>query len=160
MRRIVARQLTAETFEAYGEVLDLPTETGRVYIERTLANHRAEAKPSLSLAHVPPIAQMPLKATKMERHEFSSQTFVPLDPGCFFVIVAPKAAAGGPDVDRVEAFVAAPGQGVTYGANVWHHPLSVIGAPMRFAIFMWLERNKTDEEFVELAAPFEVVMPA
>lgn len=158
MRTILARPLTAAAFADYGEVLDPPHEPGRSYIEAALANRRPTAKPSLSLVLVSPMASLPLRAVQMERHEFSSQSFVPLDAGRFLVIVAPKDASGGPDADRAEAFVTAPGQGVTYGANVWHHPLSVIGSPMRLAIFMWLERSANDEEFVKLRQPFDVAL--
>ena len=156
MRLMTARPLTAEAFAPYGEVLAAPREFGRTYIEQRLANGRPTAAPSLSFSLAKPIASLPLHATQMERHEFSSQSFVPMDPGRWFVIVAPIAANDGPDENRVEAFVAEPGQGVTYGMNVWHHPLSVIGDPIRFAIFMWLERSRTDEEFVSLAEPFQV----
>lgn len=156
MRRLTARPLTAEAFAPYGEVLVAPKEFGRTYIEQRLANGRPNAAPSLSFSLAKPIADLPLQATQMERHEFSSQSFVPMDPGRWFVIVAPMAANGRPDEAKVEAFVAGPGQGVTYGMNVWHHPLSVIGDPIRFAIFMWLERSRTDEEFVQLIEPFQV----
>jgi ureidoglycolate lyase len=156
MRRLTARPLTAEAFAPYGEVLVAPKEFGRSYIEQRLANGRPNAAPSLSFSLAKPIADLPLQATQMERHEFSSQSFVPMDPGRWFVIVAPMAANGRPDEAKVEAFVAGPGQGVTYGMNVWHHPLSVIGDPIRFAIFMWLERSRTDEEFVQLIEPFQV----
>ena len=158
MRRLMARPLTAEAFRPYGEVLEAPREFQRTYIEGALANGRPTAKPSLSFVLAKPVAALPLKAVQMERHEFSSQSFVPMDQGRFFVVVAPMAAKGGPDITRVEAFVAEPGQGVTYGMNVWHHPLSVIGTPIRFAIFMWLERSRTDEEFAQLAEPFEVAL--
>ncbi len=156
MRRLTARPLTAEAFAPYGEVLVAPKEFGRTYIEQRLANGRPNAAPSLSFSLAKPIADLPLQATQMERHEFSSQSFVPMGPGRWFVIVAPMAVNGRPDEAKVEAFVAGPGQGVTYGMNVWHHPLSVIGDPIRFAIFMWLERSRTDEEFVQLIEPFQV----
>jgi ureidoglycolate lyase len=156
MRRLVATQLTPKAFAPFGEVLAAPSEFGRTYIETSLANGRQAAKPSLSFSLSKPIERLPLVAVQMERHEFSSQSFVPMDPGRFFVIVAPKLASGLPDAARAQAFITAPGQGVTYGLNVWHHPLSVIERPIRFAIFMWLERSKTDEEFVQLPEPFEV----
>ncbi len=158
MRTLIAKPLTAEAFAPYGDVLEAPIAFGRTYFERALANGRRDAKPSLSISLAKPVASLPLRAVQMERHEFSSQSFVPLDAGRWFVIVAPKAATGGPDAARAEAFVAGPGQGVTYGMNVWHHPLSVLDAPMRFAIFMWLERSKSDEEFVDLAEPFQVAL--
>ena len=159
MRRLTARPLTAETFAPYGEVLEAPREFGRAYIETRLANGRGGARPSLSFTLAKPAASLPLTAVQMERHEFSSQSFVPMENGRWLVIVAPKGANGGPDEDRMVAFVAGPGQGVTYGMDVWHHPMTTLDGPMRFAIFMWLERSATDEEFVQLATPVEVVVP-
>lgn len=38
---------------------------------------------------------------------------------------------------RATAFVAEPRQGVTHGADVWHHGLTVLNAPARFAVFIW-----------------------
>ena len=63
-------------------------------IEKALANGRSGAKPSLSFSLAKPITALPLKAVQMERHEFSSQSFVPMDNGRFFVIVAPHAPGG------------------------------------------------------------------
>jgi len=157
MRTLTARPLTAEAFAHYGEVLEAPREAGRIYIERALANGRAGAKPSLSTTLARPPDLLPFQVTQLERHQFSSQSFVPMEPGRFLVIVAPKLASGGPDVSRAEAFVADPGQGVTYGMDVWHHALTVLDRPMRFAIFMWLERSATDEEFVDVD-PFTVAV--
>ena len=155
MRTLIARPLTATSFAPYGEVLEAPGDAGRTYIEQALANGRPGAKPSLSftLSKVP--ASLPFKVVQMERHQFSSQSFVPMDRGRFLVVVAPKLESGGPDAARAEAFVGGPGQGVTYGMDVWHHALTVLDAPMRFAIFMWLERSATDEEFVDVS-PFAV----
>ena len=42
---------------------------------------------------------------------------------------------------------------MTYGANIWHHPLTIVERPASFAIFMWLEGGKGDEEFFTLAEP-------
>jgi len=70
------------------------------------------------------------------RHEFSSQTFVPLDVGRWLVVVCPHALLGGPDVAHGRAFIAGPDQGITYRMNTWHHGLTVLVRPGRFAIFM------------------------
>ena len=56
---------------------------------------------------------------------------------------------------RARAFLCRPDQGVTYGANVWHHPFTVLDRVARFAIVMWRDGTKTDEEFVKVA-PFSV----
>jgi ureidoglycolate lyase len=148
--------LRAESFAPFGDVLEAPLDLGRNFFGDGLANRRAGAAPSLAVAHVPPLATFPLVATRMERHEFSSQSFLALDVARWLVIVAPKAANGRPDTARARAFLAGPGQGVTYRVDTWHHSLTVLDRPARFAVLIWLERSATDEEFVTLDRPFTV----
>lgn len=155
--RLLTEPLTAEAFAPFGEVLSVPDAAGRNYFDRALSNRRALARPSISLLRKPEVASLPLVATQMERHEFSSQSFVPLDAGPWLVVVAPHANRGGPDMQAARAFIAEPRQGVTYGANVWHHPLTILDRPASFAVFMWLERSSTDDEFVTLAEPVMIV---
>ena len=140
-------------------MLDAPAEKGRLYYEEGLGNGRDGAWPSLFLSCALPAAELPLTATVMERHEFSSQTFVPLGPTRWIVVVAPHAADGGPDMSRARAFLPAPGQGVTYRMNVWHHPNTVFGAPARFAVFMWRDGGAGDEEFFTLPEPVLIEAP-
>ena len=47
-------------------------------------------------------------------------------------------------------------QGVTYKADTWHHPLTVLDRPAAFAVFMWLDGSKGDEEFVTLPTPVTI----
>ncbi len=157
---IIARPLNAAAFAPYGDVLAPPAEPGRVYFEKGLKNGRPGAWPSLSTTHSRPFAALPLEAKILERHEFSSQSFMPLDVSRWLVIVAPSAPAGGPDPSRALAFIAGPGQGVTYHMGTWHHGLTALDRPARFAVFMWRDGTQTDEEFVTLKAPFTVIVPA
>jgi ureidoglycolate lyase len=154
--RIVAAPLTAEAFAPYGDVLAAPAEFGRVYFDPGLRSSRPAARPSLSVGHVRPVANLPLEAKVMERHEFSSQSFLPLDVSRWLVIVAPPDAGGGPDAARALAFLAGAAQGVTYHAGTWHHPLTILDRPARMAVFMWRDGTSTDEEFRPLATPFTV----
>lgn len=156
MQRVTVRPITAEAFQPYGQVLTVPAEAGRTYFSDTLANARDDARPSLSLAHVTDVAMLPLDAVQMERHPFSSQSFVPLDVARYLAIVAPHHADGGPDAARMEAFVVPGDTGITYGKDVWHHPLTVLDRPARFAIFMWLTGGEGDEEFVDLPGPVRI----
>src|SRR3954452_8217214 len=156
---LIAVPLDAEKFAPFGDVLQAPGEPGsRNYFNGALGNGRTAAAPSLAISHARPLAALPLTATRMERHEFSSQSFVPLDPVRFLVIVAPKRADGRPDAEQARAFLAGPGQGVTYRPNTWHHPLTVLDRPARFAVFMWLAGSDTDEEWATLDQPFTVTM--
>jgi ureidoglycolate lyase len=157
--KIIAEPLTEKAFAPYGDVLAAPAEFGRVYFDEGLRTSRATAWPSLSIALVRPLPRLPLEAKVMERHEFSSQSFLPLDVSRWIVVVAPSAADGGPDPSRAAAFLVGPGQGVTYYANTWHHPVTILDRPGRFAVVMWRDGTPTDEEFRTLEVPFIVELP-
>jgi ureidoglycolate lyase len=159
MRTIATEPLTATAFAPFGQVIEQPADFRRVYFSDALANSRQAAKPSLSLTHARPLATPELAAVKMERHEFSSQSFVPIDVSRYLVIVAPHGADGRPDPARLKAFVARGDQGVTYAMNVWHHPSTALDRPARFAVFMWLDGGSGDEEFVDLPAPITITFP-
>ncbi|MEI6205085.1 MAG: ureidoglycolate lyase [Enhydrobacter sp.] len=152
---VIPQPLTKDAFAPYGDVIDLPTEPGRNYYEDALGNLRPHARPSVSVSLKPDSPERPFSAELLERHEFSSQTFVPLDVSRYLVVVAPHAKAGGPDVANVKAFIATGAQGVTYKANTWHHGLTTLDRPGRFAIFMFRDGGETDEEFVPVA-PFTI----
>jgi ureidoglycolate lyase len=154
---IVPQPLNREAFAPFGDVIDVPSETGRKYYEEALGNLRPAARPSLSMVLKAETADRPLQATMLERHEFSSQTFVPVDVGRWLIAVAPHARAGGPDLAGLRAFIANGRQGVTYKPNTWHHGLTVLDRPARFAVFMWRAGTK-DEEFVPVK-PFAVRIP-
>lgn len=154
---LTAEPLTAEAFGPFGDVLEAPASPGRTTIDAALANRRPHAKPTFYVSVKEPSA-LPLASTTMERHVHSSQSFVPMEAGRWLVIVAPHAADGGPDMIRARAFLARPDQGVTYGADVWHHPFTVIERPARFAVFMWKDGGPEDDEFVTVPH-FEVHLP-
>ncbi|KAF6817584.1 ureidoglycolate hydrolase [Colletotrichum sojae] len=84
----------------------------------------------------------------LERHPFTTQTFVPFGSSpsfSYLVIVAPTdptpspstdslpspktggKGSGLPALERLRAFVASPGQAVTYAAGTWHAPMVALG---------------------------------
>ncbi|CAK7263192.1 hypothetical protein SEPCBS119000_000360 [Sporothrix epigloea] len=82
--------------------------------------------------------------TILERHPYTTQTFVPLSTQSaantrYLVIVAPNLnddetpsgmlTRSPPDVQRLRAFVARGDQAVTYGAATWHAPMAALGTP-------------------------------
>jgi ureidoglycolate lyase len=158
MRIIVAEPITAGAFEPFGELLVPPRGFDRQYFDGALSNARPAARPSVSLAVVEPVKSLPLDAVQMERHAFSSQSFLPMDAARYFAIVAPHAAGGGPDVEQVRAFLVEGGLGITFRADVWHHPMAALDRPSTFAIVMWLDGSEGDQELVTLAAPFRVAV--
>jgi ureidoglycolate lyase len=154
---ITPQPLTREAFAPFGDVIDMPREAGRFYYDDALGNLRGQAAASLSVALKAETPERPLSSALMERHEFSSQTFIPIDVGRWLIVVAPHAARGGPDMAAARAFIADGAAGVTYRANTWHHGLTTLDRPGRFAVFMW-KAGIADEEFVPVA-PFTVKIP-
>jgi ureidoglycolate lyase len=157
---IAAEPIDAEAFNAFGDVLAAPSAPGRLKFGDGLANLRAHAKADLTMSLVAPHHAFPLAVRELERHRFSSQSFVPLSVSRWLVIVAPPQPDGSPDGARARAFVAGPGQGVTYRAGTWHHGLTVLDSIARFAVLIWRDGSAGDEEFVPLAEPFTVPLPA
>ena len=158
MMRLVAEPLTSAAFLPYGEVLEGPAIPGRTHFEDALANLRPAARPSLSLVVKEPVTAFPIRSHRMERHQFSSQSFIPQEAGRWLVVVSPHRAQGaGPDMARARCFLARGDQGVTYGADVWHHPFTVLDREARFAVLMWRDGTAQDEEFVDVPE-FEIVL--
>src|SRR5256885_13469132 len=120
--RIIAESLTEKAFAPYGDLLAAPAEFGRAYFDEGLRTSRATAWPSLSVSHVRPLPSLPLEARVMERHEFSSQSFLPLDVARRLVVVPPAGADGGPDPSSAVAFISGPGHGVTVHSGTRPHP--------------------------------------
>lgn len=145
MTRILRLQpLNAAAFAPFGDVAEPPEPGGRHAIDAGLGVTRADTTAKLSFSHPKPWP-LPLLATEMERHPWSSQTFVPIDVARWVLMVAPD-RDGAPDPDGIIAFVATGAQAVNYRVNVWHHPLRVLDRPGRFAILMWTTGVKANDE--------------
>ncbi len=75
---------------------------------------------------------LPIPIKMMERHPLGSQSFVPISPYPWLVVVAPANKDGSPGVP--EAFFAASHQGVSYRKGVWHHPLLSLQKTSEFLV--------------------------
>lgn len=147
---MICAPLTAEAFAPFGDVVSAPVQPGRRYFDDALESTGVAARPSLSIAHRLPVASMPLQVTSLERHPFSSQTFLPLSGGRWIIVVCRSRDGDVPDVASACAFVAGPDQGVTYCRGVWHHPLTVLDVPGCHAVWMWRQNSGIDDEFVDV----------
>ena len=147
MKTVEAKPLNVIDFAPFGEVLVMPETPDRVYFQEALGNLRPHAHPSISTILKAPSPGLPFEISMLERHEFSSQSFMPAQVKRWLIVVAPHDAEGKPDLEHVQAFLANDRQGITYRPNTWHHELTVFDEPARFNIFMWRDQTSTDEEF-------------
>ena len=152
---VTATAISAEAFAPFGDVVLPPTSGVRTDWSSAFANNRPEARISLYTSGVAAIG-FPASLTMMERHEHSFQSFMPLDASRYLVCVAPGGDGDLPNVAGVRAFIVGAGTGITYRANVWHHPMVALDRTAQFAVLMWQSGGDDDVEFVDLVQPVTV----
>ena len=157
--QVIAEPLNTETFHPFGQVFAAPLQPGRKSFNELLENSRANARVDLSIVTISPPVKLPIRATTLERHPHSSQTFIPVRAGRYLVIVAPDKPDGAPDLDKVRCFLANGRQCVTYRRGLWHHDMTVLDDTAEMAILMWCDGSSDDEELLEIDTPFEVLLP-
>jgi ureidoglycolate lyase len=150
MTYLQAQPITAADFAPFGAVIDYPQQAGKAILAPSLGNLRDYAQPDLTISHITTVASTPLTLKFMERHEFSSQTFMPLQTCSYLVVVAPHNAAGMPDMAQAKAFLVNGQQSITYHPNTWHYSLTLLEGPGTFGVWMWKADDGGDEEFVDI----------
>lgn len=95
--------------------------------------------PNFSVYHCTPTQKLggpsnaKFEVNVLERHEYSSQSFLPLGGGSdrYLIIVALPGQDGKPDLDTLRAFIASSSQGFTYSPNVGYIFLCT------FSLYLW-----------------------
>jgi ureidoglycolate lyase len=157
MMKLAIGPLVFEAFAPFGTVVQAPAQPARTSFPAALSNLRPDARATLSASHSLPLS-LPLTTNVMERHRYSTQTFLPLDVERYVVVVAPHSAEGTPDMRHARAFVVPGDTGISYGADTWHHPMIVLDRPGCFAVLLWRDDTINDIETVTL--DHSVVIPA
>ncbi|AGO14073.1 AaceriAGR218Cp [[Ashbya] aceris (nom. inval.)] len=88
----------------------------------------------------------------LEKHPFSSQTFVPVGQDsrpAYLVVVALPDAQGEPDLSTLRAFVCAGTHAVTYAPGIWHAPM-IAAAPQDYVDFLSLIHELDDPQQPEV----------
>lgn len=152
----IPEPLCAAAFAPFGEVI---AHTGDAPLWRVPSafDHGPEAADwSLSVLRVERAVAFPLTITRLERHPFSAQSFLPLLRGTSLVVVCLANSAGAPDPATLRVFVATDRQGVVYRRGVWHRSVGSLEAPAEYAVLMAHTGRNDDTEFHDLAEPFRV----
>ena len=155
---VTAMAIDGEAFAPFGDVIVPPSNGERADWSSAFVNNRPNADINLSTSGVKQ-THLPAKLTVMERHPHSFQTFLPLDVSRYLICVAPNDANDLPDMAAMRAFIVGAGTGITYRADVWHHPIAALDRDGQFAVLMWRSGGDNDEEFVDLGQPVYVQSP-
>lgn len=137
MPQIIAQPLTPEAFAPFGDVLDTQGAPDRLinagkcgrFHDRARLDFGPGGRAGISLFEAEPRA-LPYLLDMVERHPEGSQAFLPMHRNPWLVIVAGAGDSPGP----VQAFLAAPGQGVNLHRGTWHGVLTPLAAPGLFAV--------------------------
>lgn len=164
--QIIAQPLTAEGFSPFGQVVSAGLKAGSSANQGTavrfdwcanLVNRRIAARPNLAVFRSTPL-NPPIEIKLLERHPQNTQAFLPMLVSRFLIIAAPDRVDGTPDTKNLRAFLCAPGQGINYDANVWHHPIIALDQPAEFAMLAWEDSTAGDCEECALEEPVWVVL--
>ncbi|KAL8847900.1 MAG: hypothetical protein Q9221_007076 [Calogaya cf. arnoldii] len=106
----------------------------------------------------------PVDVRILERHPYTTQTFIPLGvgrevQGTYLVVVAPTlpptgqspfTTMGPPDLNKVKTFWAHGRQAVTYGMGTWHMPMAVVGEERMDFVVVQYANGVADEDCQEV----------
>jgi ureidoglycolate lyase len=156
MRRVEAKPIDLTAFSRYGTLMDSASGKAEAINSGTTVRHSdlaaldlrgPDRDPVLSI-YVAQARRFPLRLERLERHREAAQVFLPLGAHRFIVVVAPGVEE--PAWEWIEAFITAPGQGVSLKRGCWHHGLIALGDGDRFAV---IEGGNYRSDTFEVAAP-------
>jgi ureidoglycolate lyase len=150
-----AEPLSAEAFKQFGSVFEAPAAPGRSAPVADLNNGREQATPTLTVSLGLPVV-LPVRITRLERHPFSTQTFIPLDLSRYLVVVAPARSGGNPAAAESRAFVGTRHQGCSYAMGLWHAAFTLLDRSGSYAALLWTDGTVCDEVFFDLSEPLTV----
>ncbi len=162
-RVLECEPLTAPSFAPYGRIIDAggaaaetinDGSTLRYSDLATLDLRGPERDPVIGI-YVAQARRFPLRVIRLERHQQASQVFLPLGSHRFVVVVAPGRDA--PDWQCIQAFLTAPGQGISLARGCWHHGLVAMADGDRFAV---IEGGNYRADTVEVTAPEAIELAA
>ncbi|MFK7940663.1 MAG: ureidoglycolate lyase [Roseovarius sp.] len=138
MGELVAEQLSAGSFQAFGDVIEASDRTPDKMINQGLCGRFhdlakldfADGRAGISLFSSQ-AKSAPFRFELVERHPLGSQAFIPVDGVAYLVVVA-EDDNGTPS--GLRAFVAQPGQSVNIHRNVWHGVLTPIDTPGNYVV--------------------------
>lgn len=141
MRTLVPEPLTRAAFAPFGEVIEAEGAAVTRVINKGFARRlhdlcridasRGGGRPALSIFEATR-RPFPLVIDMVERHPLGSQSFFPLSPEDWLVVVA----EGGdePDLATLRCFRASGAQGVNYAVGAWHFPVLILAERQDFLV--------------------------
>lgn len=160
MTAIMTRPLTTSDFAPFGDVLEVAGDPDKIinqgmcgrFHDRAALDFGPEGRAGISLFSAQ-ARSLPYTLALLERHPDGSQAFLPMHQNAWLVIVA----EAGEQPGAIQAFLAAPGQGINLHRGTWHGVLTPLHAPGLFAV---VDRIGTGANLEEYWLPEPVLIEA
>ena len=138
-----------DRFAPFGICFSLVPTTGRINVPLQFEGVKAVGASTLTII-VAPFARSMGGISRIERHPFSVQAFLPLSAQPMVTFVAPP---GKPPhhVEQLAAFVVPAGHGIAYRAGTWHSGLMGLEGDVQVATFIRRIDDGSDTEFADLS---------
>jgi ureidoglycolate hydrolase len=165
MNTIIIEPLTKTSFSLYGDVIDTSKCKGSNANQGTakrfnhltkLVNKRKkgefgmeedlqmpEATLNCCIFKVSPM-ELPFDIKLLERHQFSSQMFIPMtdkSAGYLVIVAVNNPSTNTPDFSTLRVFRANSTQAINYKENIWHHPMVGLVNEIEFVCFVYERRD-------------------
>ena len=113
---------------------------------------------NLCMFRCSPVAGLPFEIKLLERHEHSTQVFMPMTGGARYLAIV---CLGGdkPDLATLKAFEVGEAQGISYYPGVWHYPMTALDSQIDFACLVYEDGTAGDCEIVNFDQPIEIAFP-
>lgn len=163
MIEVVPQPLTAEAFQPFGVVIE--ADPAKSFLINDGTTQRFDKLASVEVGEEGQAAisifrasrwPQPIEIRMFERHPLGSQSFFPLSPHPWLVVVADGEA---PSSETCRAFLARGDQGVQLAAGTWHHPLLVLEAMQDFLVVDRTGPGENLEECALAGPPCRIALP-
>lgn len=126
---------------------------------------------NLSLFRCSPTAHLPFVLHFLERHKYSTQTFIPMVSarpnarhGYLVTVALNDVHTDRPDLTTLKSFIASNAQGINYWPGVWHSPMVALEQEQDFVCLVYERRElqqhaDEDTEEVTLVQPITIDVP-
>jgi len=162
---IKAQAITREAYAPYGELLvadpalsHKPANFGRAKRYNFLSDAKNlrpdSARPNVCIFRCSAWTEPQLEMKLLERHEFSTQIFMPMEAGRYITVVA--LGDKEPDVSTIKAFVIEGPQGISYHPGTWHYPMTVLDHQLDMFCLVFENGEAGDCEIKDLPAELTI----
>jgi ureidoglycolate lyase len=115
----------------------------------------ASATLNLCVFRCSPLDKLPFEIKLLERHEFSTQVFMPISSEARYLVIV-CLGEGEPDLSTLKAFEVTNPQGISYHPGIWHFPMTALDSQIDFACLVHEDGSPDDCQIHAFSEPVSI----